>query len=256
MEEKMPVIFAGHGSPLNAIEDNEYSRGWQAMAQQTPRPRAILSISAHWYTEGTLVCGSEKPKVVNDMYGFPKELYEVNYIAPGDPQLAGRVAELLGGAVRKDDSWGIDHGSWAVLCKMWPVHDIPVVQLSVNRNMSAREHFDLGIKLRSLRREGVLIMGSGDVVHNLRLVDWEMAKGCDWAEQFDHYIRDKILARNYDDVINYASAGEAAKKSVPTPEHYYPLLCVLGASEEEDKISVFNDSCTLGAISMTSYMFK
>ena len=190
------------------------------------------------------------------MYGFPKPLYEVNYAAPGDPQLARRTMELAGPAVTADNSWGIDHGTWAVLCRMYPAPEIPIVQLSVDKNLAAEQHYELGKKLRPLREEGVLIMASGNVVHNLGLVDWSMDRGFDWADEFDNYIRDNIMAGRHGNVIDYKSAGPAAKKAFFTPEHYYPLLYALGASDDKDQVSVWNNSCDLGAVSMTSYMFR
>ena len=256
MTDRMPVIFVGHGSPMNAIEESKYSEGWRAMANELPKPRAILSVSAHWYTDGSKVGDTASPKVIYDMYGFPKPLYEVNYAAPGDPQLARRTMELAGPAVTADNSWGIDHGTWAVLCRMYTAPEIPIVQLSVDKNLAAEQHYELGKKLRPLREEGVLIMASGDVVHNLGLVDWSMDRGFDWADEFDNYIRDNILAGRHGNVIDYKSAGPAAKKAFFTPEHYYPLLYALGASDEKDRVSVWNDSCDLGAVSMTSYMFR
>ena len=256
MTDRMPVVFTGHGSPMNAIEEGKYTDGWRAAAQKLPKPRAILSVSAHWYTNGSKVCDLAQPKVVYDMYGFPKELYEVNYAAPGDPALAHRVMELAGPSVTVDNSWGLDHGTWAVLHRMYPDHGIPVVQLSVDRNLTARQHFELGKKLRPLRGEGVLILASGDVVHNLGLVDWSMDRGFDWAEEFDGYIKDSVLAGKFENVINYQTAGQSAKRAFTTPEHFYPLLYALGASDEKDKITAWNDSCELGAVSMTSYTFS
>ncbi|WP_373325805.1 4,5-DOPA dioxygenase extradiol [Sporomusa paucivorans] len=253
---KFPLLFVGHGSPLNAIEDNKYTKGWQEIAGRIPRPSAILSISAHWYTQGSKVNDAEKPRTVYDMYGFPDELYKVSYNVPGAPELAKITKQLIQGKVEFDNSWGIDHGTWSVLCKMYPEADIPVYQLSIDGNASAEVHFQIGRNLRDLREKGVLLFASGNVVHNLSKVDWKMDGGYSWAVEFDGYIRDKILAREYQDVINYTSAGKSAELAFYYPDHFYPLLYVLGASEATDRLSIYNESCTLGGLSMTSYLFE
>ncbi|WP_371380951.1 4,5-DOPA dioxygenase extradiol [Sporomusa aerivorans] len=253
---KAPVLFVGHGSPLNAIEDNKYTKGWQEIAGKIPRPSAILSVSAHWYTDGSKINDAEKPRTVYDMYGFPDELYKVAYNVPGAPELAKITKDLIPGKVLIDNSWGIDHGTWSVLCKMYPEADIPVYQLSVDGKASAEVHFQIGRNLRSLREKGVLIFASGNVVHNLSKVDWKMDGGYSWAVEFDGYIKGKILAGEYQDVINYKSAGKSADLAFYHPDHFYPLLYVLGASETTDRISVYNESCTLGGLSMTSYLFE
>jgi 4,5-DOPA dioxygenase extradiol len=254
--KKMPVLFVGHGNPMNAIEDNRYSRGWIEIAKKIPRPEAILSVSAHWYTEGTRISDAEKPETVYDMYGFPEELYQVRYDAPGAPWLARQIKGLLSEAVETDNSWGIDHGTWSVLHRMYPEADIPVVQLSVDSLTSFDAHFRIGRELSSLREKGVLIMGSGNVVHNLGMAKWGMESGFSWADEFDLYIRDCVASRRFEDVINYGSAGKSAEMAFFTPEHFYPLLYVLGASTEGDKLTIFNESRTMGAISMTSYLFE
>lgn len=253
---KTPVLFIGHGSPLNAIEDNEYTKSWQEIAAKIPKPQAILSVSAHWYTEGSRITDVENPKVVYDMYGFPDALYNVKYEAPGAPELARVTQQLLQKEVCIDNSWGIDHGTWSVLCKMYPQADIPIVQLSVNRKASAQEHYQLGQQLRPLREQGVLIFASGNVVHNLARVNWNMNHGYAWADEFDGYIRDKIKAGEYQDVINYQNAGKSAELSFQYPDHFYPLLYMLGAADPTDQLTIYNDSCTMGALSMTSYLFE
>jgi len=254
-QQKMPILFVGHGSPMNAIEDNEYTKKWVEIAKEIPRPRAILAISAHWYTHGTRITNALQPEMVYDMYGFPDELYQVKYPAPGLPELAHGVQQLLNREVKIDTSWGCDHGAWSVLCRMYPAADIPVVQLSVDRDADAAAHFRLGQELAALREQGVLIFASGNVVHNLAKINWDMAAGYPWAEEFDGYIKEKIINGQYQDVMEYRKAGEAADLAFFTPEHFYPLLYVLGAAREGDRLSVFNDSCLLGSLSMTCYLF-
>jgi Uncharacterized conserved protein len=251
----MPVLFVGHGSPMNALEENEFTKNWVKIAQLFPRPKAILSISAHWFTNGTRITDVANPKTVYDMYGFPKELYEIEYKAPGAPELAHEVKSLLHKEILIDNSWGIDHGTWSILHKMYPKADIPVIQLSVDKNADAGTHYQIGKELKVLREQGVLIFGSGNVVHNLQMVNWNMENGYPWAEEFDEYIKEKILHKEYEDVIHYERAGQSSKMSVPTTDHFYPLLYTLGAADDSDKLKVMNDSCVLGGLSMTSYLF-
>ncbi len=254
--EKMPALFVGHGSPMNAIEENNFTKKWEKITAEIPKPEAILAISAHWYTEGTRITDSAQPKIVYDMYGFPDELYEVVYDAKGSPELARQTIGLINREVKIDNSWGYDHGAWVVLRKMYPEADIPVIQLSVDSHADAESHFKLGREISILREKGVLILGSGNVVHNLSRINWEEESGYPWAMEFDNYIKNKIIKRQYQDVINYKTAGKSSASAFVTPDHFYPLLCVLGASREEDRLSVFNDSCTMGSLSMTSYLFK
>lgn len=256
MNEKIPVLFVGHGSPMNAIENNDYTSGWEEIARKIPKPEAILSISAHWYTNGTKINDADKPEMVYDMYGFPEELYEIVYGVPGAPELAHHTKDLISSEVKVDNTWGIDHGTWSVLHRMYPAAEIPVFQLSIDSNAPAETHFKIGQELSSLREQGVLILGSGNIVHNLSRVNWELEDGYPWADAFDAYIKHKILNRQNQDVINYRSAGESSKLAFSTPEHFYPLLYVLGASGADDTITIFNDSCTLGSISMTSYLIS
>lgn len=251
---KMPVLFVGHGSPMNAIEDNIYTRKWIEIGAALPRPEAILVVSAHWTTDGTCITDSPHPRTIYDMYGFPKELYEVAYQPPGSPKHARMSAELLENS-RVDNSWGIDHGSWSVLCRMYPKADIPVFQLSLDLNASRQKHFEIGQALKPLREKNVLIMGSGNVVHNLSRVNWDMTEGYPWATEFDGYIRDRILERKFHEVIDYKRAGQSAQFAFRTMEHFDPLLYVLGASDASDRITVMNDNCTMGSLSMTSYLF-
>ncbi len=253
---KMPVLFVGHGSPMNAIENNEYTKEWEALGEKLPRPEAILSVSAHWFTKGTRVSDEEQPETIYDMYGFPQPLYEIVYAAKGSPEFAHKAKELIGSSVSIDNSWGLDHGTWSVLHRMYPKADIPVFQLSVDRDASPQQHFDMGSRLKSLRSEGVLIFGSGNIVHNLSRLDWNSERGYDWAEEFDGYIKRNIVDKDFVGVINYENAGKPAALAFNTLDHYAPLLYVLGASEQVDEVSVFNDSCVMGAISMTSYLFE
>ena len=256
MIKRMPVLFVGHGSPMNAIEDNPFSRGWSALGEALERPKAILSVSAHWFTRGTKVNDSPTPSMIYDMYGLPEELYQLKYPAAGSPELAYRARTLIGEFVSIDNNWGLDHGTWSVLRRVFPKADIPIVQLSVNAMLTPAEHYAIGQQLRALREEGVLIFGSGNVVHNLSRVDWRMNDGQPWAQEFDQYIHQAILSGDYDSVLHYNRVGEAAQLSVPSIDHFAPLLYVLGASDADDSISVFNAYCTLGSMSMTSYLFS
>ena len=256
MIKRMPVLFVGHGSPMNAIEDNPFSRGWSALGETLERPKAILSVSAHWFTRGTKVNDSPTPSMIYDMYGFPEELYQLKYPAAGSPELAYRARTLIGEFVSIDNNWGLDHRTWSVLRRVFPKADIPIVQLSVNAMLTPAEHYAIGQQLRALREEGVLIFGSGNVVHNLSRVDWRMNDGQPWAQEFDQYIHQAILSGDYDSVLHYNRVGEAAQLSVPSIDHFAPLLYVLGASDADDSISVFNADCTLGSMSMTSYLFS
>ena len=253
----MPVIFVGHGSPMNAIEDNEYTKTWRSLGERLPRPEAIVSISAHWYTKGTKIMNEESPKTIYDMYGFPKELYEIIYDSPGSPKLAGATKELISKETEYDNSWGIDHGTWSVLIHMYPERDIPVFQISVDAYAPPEIHYNIGKEIKALREKGVLIFGTGNIVHNLRLVDWHKKnKGFDWAYEFDDYIYKNILNNTHENIIKYDEIGDIAKLAVPTPDHFYPLLYILGASDKEDRVSVFNKSCELGSLTMTGYLWE
>lgn len=254
----MPALFVGHGSPMNAIEDNSFTHGWELMAGKLPRPDVILSVSAHWYTDGTRINNDPAPRTIYDMYGFPKALYEIVYNAPGSPKVAEAVLERLSRRSSPcviDNSWGLDHGTWSVLHKMVPDRSIPVLQLSIDGSADAKTHFEIGQALSELRDQGVMIFGSGNVVHNLRRVQMQRADGFDWAYEFDSYIRDNMVKRQVDAILNHDLAGECAKLAFPTPEHYDPLLYVLGASREDDTLTVFNEACVMGSVSMTSYVF-
>ena len=256
MCKKMPSLFVGHGSPMNAIEDNMYTEKWLEIADEIGRPKAILSISAHWYTKGSRITDSPQLKTIYDMYGFPKELYEVKYDVQGSPEFAQNTINLISKSVSVDNSWGCDHGTWSVLCRMYPNADIPVYQLSIDYSIENNEHFKIGQEIAALRDKGVMIMGSGNIVHNLSRLNWNMNGGYSWADEFDNYIKDKILLKEYNDIIQYKKAGESADFAFTSPDHFIPLLYVLGATKSDDELVVFNDSCTMGSLSMTSYLFK
>ena len=251
---KMPVLFVGHGSPMNAIELNEFSRAWRELGLALPRPSAILAVSAHWYVAGTRVNGAAQPRQVYDMYGFPQPLYQLKYPAPGAPELAARIQTLLPETAR-DDRWGIDHGTWSVLCHMFPDADVPVTQLSVDYGAPADAHYAIGRALKPLREEGVLILASGNVVHDLRRVDWDMEGGLPWADEFDEYICRAILEDRPQDVVRYTRAGNSAREAFPTPDHFYPLLYALGAREPGEAAEVFCKKRMMGSLSMTGYRF-
>lgn len=251
----MPALFVGHGNPMNAIEETSFVAAWRATAAQLPRPRAILCISAHWESEGSFVTSMAHPKTIHDFYGFPDDLFRLQYPAPGSPGLAARVRELVGStAVRLDDgySWGLDHGTWSVLCRMYPAADIPVVQLSLDRTQYPRFHYDLGAELLPLRREGVLVVGSGNLVHNLRLLDWRAKSPYPWAAEFDRLAAELIVAGEHDRLVAYPALGEAARLAIPTNEHYLPLLYILALQQPGEKISFFAEGLVYGSISMRS----
>jgi len=254
--KRMPALFVGHGSPMNAIEDNKYVQGWKEIAGSFDKPKAILVVSAHWVTQGTRINDSIKPKQIYDMGGFPEELYKLVYDVPGSPELAHETIKHIKREVMVDNSWGMDHGTWSVLCKMYPNADIPVFQLSIDHKASAETHFQIGRELSALRNMGVLILGSGNVVHNLSRINWDMEGGYPWAEEFDNYIKTNIINKRYDNVINYKLVGQSSSLAFFTTEHFYPLLYVLGASSEEDTLSIFNQSCLMGSMSMTCYLFN
>lgn len=248
----MPVVFVGHGSPMNAL-GGSYADTWRVLGESLPRPRAILCISAHWYVEETAVTAMAAPRTIHDFGGFPRELYEIAYPAPGDAGLADRVAELLAPLpVRHDQEWGLDHGAWSVLMHMFPQADIPVLQLSIDQRQPPAFHYDLGRKLAALRDEGVLIVGSGDWVHNLRVAIRALdAAPFDWAERFNAKVKDLIANGDHAPLIDWMGLGQDARLSIPTDEHYLPLLYVLGAQGPSDRAFFFNDTIELGAISMT-----
>lgn len=249
---KMPVLFLGHGSPMNAIEDNAWSRAWREIGLRLPRPKAVLMISAHWETRGVAVTVGEAPETVHDFGGFPQALFDVRYPAPGDPALARRVAELLGPEpVHLDPRRGFDHGAWGVLRPMYPDAGVPMVQLSLDRTKTPQQHYELGRKLRPLRDEGVMIVGSGDIVHNLRAADFRRPESPAWADRFNQTAKRLIETGEHGPLIDYASLGDDAAQSINSAEHYLPLLYVLSAQEPREPVSFFNDD-VFAAISMTS----
>jgi len=251
-EKKMPVIFVGHGSPMNAVEDNAFSRAWIETGKILPRPSAILCISAHWETKGTMVTAMDRPKTIHDFGGFPPALYEIEYPAPGSLELADMIREAsISTAVRLDHTWGLDHGTWSVLCRMFPEADIPVIQLSLARNQDASFHYLLGKELKPLRNQGVLIIGSGNIVHNLRMISWK-DEGYDWAIEFDETIKQLILSGDHEAIINYENLGKTSRLSIPTNEHYLPLLYILALQDNREQVRFFTDKVTLGSISMRS----
>jgi 4,5-DOPA dioxygenase extradiol len=255
---RMPAIFYGHDNPMNAIEDNVYTRVWQSFGERFPRPSAILAISAHWLTRGTAVTAMTQPETIHDFAGFPAELFHVKYPAPGSPTLAERIRALLAPIpVTLDHSWGLDHGTWPVLCKTFPDADVPVVQLSIDVNLSPAEHFALGQRLAALRNEGVMIIGSGNILHNLRRMTMRMPnEGFDWAHRFNDAIVKAISNKDFESLIQYNNLGEDAALSVPTSEHFLPLLYVLGNYSENDQLEIMANSLQLGSISMTSVVIS
>jgi 4,5-DOPA dioxygenase extradiol len=253
---RMPSIFLGHGTPMNALADNVWTRNWARIGKEIGRPRAILVVSAHWGTRGTGVTAMENPPTIHDFGGFPQALFDMRYPAPGDPALAAQVRDLLAPlpVVLDRSSWGLDHGTWSVLCKVYPDADIPVVQLSIDMSQAPRFHFELGARLQSLRDDNVLILGTGNVVHNLSTFRRGEDFAFDWATRFNDHIRDRILAHDFDAVVNYEAEGEDARLSVPTPEHYYPLLYVAGAGGG-DPATIEIDGVSNGSMSMLSVSF-
>ena len=252
---RMPVLFVGHGSPMSAIEDNLYTRAWADLGRRLPRPRAILVISAHWETKGVLVTAAERPRTVHDFYGFPQALYAKQYPAPGDPALAQQVAQMLAPYARADlDSWGYDHGTWSVLAHMYKDADIPVIQLSMDIRLAPQGHYQIGKALAPLRDQGVLIMGTGNIVHNLRLFQRDMdTPPLPFAARFNDTVKAKILAGDHDALIDYATLDPEAHLAFPEPEHFQPLLYVLGAKGPDEPIEFITDTVS-SSISMTSVL--
>lgn len=250
----MPAMFVGHGNPMNAIEKNEFTNGWTEAAKKIPAPQAVLCISAHWLTEGkTLVTAMEKPKTIHDFYGFPKELYEVSYPAPGDKKLAIQTQkQVTHTKVGLDNEWGLDHGCWSVLKHMFPKANVPIVQMSIDLTKDAKWHYELAKELSALRERGVLIVGSGNMVHNLGMMAWNVKGGFQWANEANETMKSLILKDEHDKLIKYGSLGREVQLAVPTPDHYYPLLYALGLKGKKESVSFFNDKNVLGSVSMTS----
>ena len=253
MTPPLPAIFFGHGNPLNAIDDNDYTRAWRRIGEAVPRPKAVVAISAHWYLPGVAVTASPQPRTIHDFGGFPRQLYEVEYPAPGDPDTAKRVQELLAPIpVATDESLGLDHGTWSVLCHVFPAADVPVIQVRIDETQPGEFHYQLGRKLSALRDEGVLLVGSGNLVHNLHTYAWgrHPVDPYDWAVRFETKARSLIEAHDHAPLVNYASLGRDALLSVPTPEHYLPLLYVLGARRDGETVTFPVEGVDGGSVSM------
>jgi 4,5-DOPA dioxygenase extradiol len=257
LTEKMPVLFLGHGSPMNAIEDNEFVRGWRDLGKTLPRPGAVLCISAHWETKGTFVTAMEEPQTIHDFGGFPRALFDVQYPAPGSPGLAMMTKNMIKQSeISMDDKWGLDHGCWSVIKHLYPEADIPVIQLSLDYYKSPRYHYDLAKELAPLRKKGVLIVGSGNIVHNLGMVAWDKMNtdnyGYDWAVEAKEKMKKFIIEGDHKSLIDHKSQGQAFTLSVPTPEHFLPLLYALALKEENEELSFLNDKTVAGSLAMTS----
>jgi 4,5-DOPA dioxygenase extradiol len=259
-DQLMPVLFIGHGSPMNGIEDNAFSRKWKEIAKSIPTPKAVVVISAHWLTEGTKITAMDFPKTIHDFGGFPKELFAVQYNAPGNPALAKETAALIASTkVEMDHDWGLDHGAWTVIRHMYPDATIPVLQLSIDYTKGPQYHFELAKELYELRKKGVLIMGSGNMVHNLRMVAWDKLDkeeyGYDWAIAMNTRFKDLISSGDVDSLVNYQRLGKEALLAIPTPEHYWPLLYTLGLKNNKEESVIFNDKIVGGSLTMTSVKF-
>ena len=254
-EELMPVLFIGHGSPMNGIEDNEFSTKWAETGRTMPVPKAVLVVSAHWFTRGTAVTAMNFPQTIHDFGGFPQALFDVQYPAPGSPELAAETAGLITSTqVELNHDWGLDHGAWTVLKHLFPAADIPVLQLSLDYTKNPHAHYDVAKELYQLRRKGVLIMSSGNMVHNLRMMNWEMINGggYDWAVEINEQFKNLIMNNDHQPLINYQHLGKAATLAIPTPEHYLPLLYTLGLKNADEEVTLFNDKAVAGSITMTS----
>lgn len=255
-ETKMPVLFVGHGSPMNGIEDNSFTQYWKKLASEIEQPKAVLCVSAHWLTKGTFITAMEKPPTIHDFGGFPQALFDVEYRAPGEPKLADETAKLFKTTtVGLDHEWGMDHGTWTILRHMYPDATVPVLQMSIDYNKAPQYHYDLAKNLQALRKKGVLIIGSGNMVHNLGMVAWDKLNepfGYDWTIEMNTILKQKIEANDHAALIAYEKLNVAAKLAIPTPDHYYPLLYTLALKEEKDTISFFNDEPLAGSLTMTS----
>jgi 4,5-DOPA dioxygenase extradiol len=255
--EQMPVLFLGHGSPMNAIEENEFVTGFRNIGKEIPKPSAILCVSAHWETRGTFVTAMENPPTIHDFGGFPKALFDVQYPAPGSPELAREAKSIIKKTeVVLDEKWGLDHGAWSVIRHLYPNADIPVIQMSLDYYQTPQFHYELAKELSSLRKKGVLIIGSGNMVHNLRMVAWDKLNadnyGYDWALEASEKMKKFILSGDHQQLINFQSQGKAFDLAIPTPEHYLPLLYSLALKEDNEKVALFNDKAVGGSLTMTS----
>ncbi len=257
---KMPVLFLGHGSPMNAIEENDFTASFKKLGQALQKPNAILCISAHWETRGTLVTAMQQPPTIHDFRGFPKELSEVQYPAPGSPQLAETVKQMVtSGDVALDHKWGLDHGAWSVIKHLYPQADVPVIQLSLDYTKPPRHHFELAKELAALRNKGVLIIGSGNIVHNLGMVAWDKMNGepfaYDWADEANERMKQLVLTGDSQSLVNFRAQGRAFDLAIPTPEHFLPLLYSVALKDAQDEVAVFNDKPVAGSLTMTSFKF-
>lgn len=255
--QRIPALFLGHGNPMNAIEENQFVQGFRDIAKTLPEIQAILVVSAHWLTKGTAVTAMVQPRTIHDFGGFPQALFEQQYPAPGSPELAKEIIQIISAtAVHEDHEWGLDHGTWTVLKHLYPAANIPVVQFSIDVQLSLAAHFQLAKELNALRSKGVLIIGSGNIVHNLRAVDFrrinDVGFGYDWAQESRKYVNDQILSRNFSALSSLEKAPKALQMAVPTTDHYIPLLYTLGLAENTDEIVLFNDELLAGSLSMTS----
>lgn len=257
--ERMPAMFIGHGSPMNGIEQNSYSNKWREIASKIPTPKAVICISAHWLTKGTFITAMDNPKTIHDFGGFPRELFEVNYPAPGSPELAKSVVEQVSHPIHLDHDWGLDHGTWTVVRHMFPEANVPVLQLSIDYNQPPGFHYELGKKLTALRNQGVLLIGSGNMVHNLGMVAWDKLNtpfGFDWANEMNSVFKEKIGNNEHEALVNYTTLHSEWRKAIPTPDHYYPLLYTLGHRDKSKDIVFFNDEAVAGSLTMTSVLFS
>lgn len=256
--EKMPVLFLGHGSPMNAIEENEFVREWQKLGKTLPKPNAILCISAHWETKGTFVTAMEKPKTIHDFGGFPQALFDVQYPAPGSLELANETKKIITKTdVGLDQQWGLDHGCWSVVKHLYPNADVPIIQMSMDYTQAPQYHYELAQQLNALRKKGILIVGSGNIVHNLGMVAWDKMNvpnyAFDWAIEANEKIKSLVINNDYNNLINYRKLGTAVNLAAPSPDHFLPLLYTLALKSDNDNVSVFNDKAVMGSLTMTSF---
>ena len=253
----MPTLFIGHGSPMNGIEHNEYSESWANLAKKIPVPKAVLVVSAHWYTRGTFLTAMNFPSTIHDFGGFPQALFDVQYPAPGDLKLAKEISSLAhSNHIELDHDWGLDHGTWTVVRHMYPEANIPVLQLSIDYTKSPAQHYEIAKEIYALRKKGILVIGSGNMVHNLRMLSWEMINGggYDWANEMNDKFKNLIINGDHQPLINYSSLGKDAMLAIPTPEHYLPLIYTLGLKKDQEELSFFNDKAVGGSLTMTSVL--
>lgn len=258
MKEKMPLLFVGHGNPMNSITDNEFARVWNTLGKSLPKPKAILCISAHWETDGSFVTAMDTPQTIHDFGGFPDELYQVQYSAPGSPELAENIKRLVSRTcIGLDMEWGLDHGCWSVLRHLFPLADVPVVQLSIDYKKTFQQHYEIAKELAVLREKNILIMGSGNIVHNLRMVDWQNKNTAfEWAVKTNDKIKKFIVNNDYKSLLDNKTWSKEFALAAPTVEHFIPLIYIMGIKEESEKVSFFNDKIEMGSLSMTSFYCK